>query len=92
MLTSFTQLPEAIRAANSTRYGLAAYVFTDDLRAATLASEQLEFGMVGVNDWSPQGTEVPFPGRKESGIGHECGREGLYDNLETKLITFGNIK
>jgi acyl-CoA reductase-like NAD-dependent aldehyde dehydrogenase len=92
MLTSFTQLPEAIRAANSTRYGLAAYVFTDDLRAATLASEQLEFGMVGVNDWSPQGTEVPFPGRKESGVGHECGREGLYDNLETKLVTFGNIK
>jgi acyl-CoA reductase-like NAD-dependent aldehyde dehydrogenase len=90
-MTSFDQLDAAIAAANSTRYGLAAYVFTNDLTAAMKAYERLDFGMVGVNDWSPQGTEVPFAGRKESGVGHESGREGLYDNLETKLVSFGNV-
>ena len=73
------------------RYGLAAYVFTNDLAAAMRAYERLEFGIVGVNDWSPQATEAPFAGRKDSGIGHECGREGLLDNLETKLVSFGNV-
>lgn len=92
MLASFDQLDDAIAAANSTRYGLAAYVFTNDLRAAMIASERLEFGMIGVNDWAPQSTEAPFAGRKDSGIGHECGREGLHDNLETKLVAFGNIQ
>ena len=91
MMTSFAKLDDAIAAANSTQYGLAAYVFTNDLAAATRASEQLEFGMVGINDWSPQSTEAPFAGRKDSGIGHECGREGLHDNLETKLVSFGNV-
>jgi acyl-CoA reductase-like NAD-dependent aldehyde dehydrogenase len=92
MTTSFATLDDAIAAANSTRYGLAAYVFTNDLTAALRASEQLEFGMIGVNDWAPQSTEAPFAGRKDSGIGHECGREGLHDNLETKLVSFGNVK
>jgi acyl-CoA reductase-like NAD-dependent aldehyde dehydrogenase len=91
-MTSFEQLDDAIAAANSTRYGLAAYVFTNDLNAAIKAYERLEFGMIGVNDWSPQATEAPFAGRKESGVGHESGREGLLDNLETKLVSFGNVK
>jgi acyl-CoA reductase-like NAD-dependent aldehyde dehydrogenase len=91
-LTSFDQLDEAIAAANSTRYGLAAYVFTNDLAAAMKAYEGLDFGMIGINEWNPQATEAPFSGRKDSGIGHECGREGLYDNLETKLVSFGNVR
>jgi acyl-CoA reductase-like NAD-dependent aldehyde dehydrogenase len=91
-MTAFDQLDEAIAAANSTRYGLAAYVFTNDLAAAMRAYERLEFGMIGVNDWAPQATEAPFAGRKESGIGHESGREGLLENLETKLVAFGNVK
>jgi succinate-semialdehyde dehydrogenase / glutarate-semialdehyde dehydrogenase len=91
-MTSFDQLDDAIDAANATRYGLAAYVFTNDLTAAMKAYERLEFGMIGVNDWAPQTTEAPFSGRKESGVGHECGREGLYDNLETKLVSIGNVK
>jgi acyl-CoA reductase-like NAD-dependent aldehyde dehydrogenase len=90
-LTSFDQLDHAIAAANNTRYGLAAYVFTNDLAAAMRAYERLEFGMIGVNDWSPQTTEAPFAGRKDSGLGHECGREGLLDNLETKLVSIGNV-
>ena len=92
MMSTFDQLDDAIAAANSTRYGLAAYVFTNDLNAATRCSEQLDFGMIGINDWAPQSVEGPFAGRKDSGVGHECGREGLHDNLETKLIAFGNIR
>ena len=91
-MTSFDQLDEAIAAANSTRYGLAAYVFTNDLQAAMHAYERLDFGMIGINEWNPQATESPFSGRKDSGIGHECGAEGLHDNLETKLVSFGNVK
>lgn len=90
-MTAFDQLDDAIAAANATRYGLAAYVFTSNLNAAIRAYEQLDFGMIGVNDWAPQATEVPFAGRKDSGIGHECGREGLLDNLETKLVSIGGI-
>jgi acyl-CoA reductase-like NAD-dependent aldehyde dehydrogenase len=90
-MTSFDQLDDAIAAANSTRYGLAAYVFTNDLGAAMKAYERLDFGMIGVNDWAPQATEAPFAGRKDSGIGHESGREGLLDNLETKLVSIGNV-
>jgi acyl-CoA reductase-like NAD-dependent aldehyde dehydrogenase len=92
MMSTFDQLDDAIAAANSTRYGLAAYVFTNDLNAAIKCSEQLDFGMIGINDWAPQSVEGPFAGRKDSGVGHECGREGLYDNLETKLIAFGNVR
>ncbi|HEX5063531.1 MAG TPA: NAD-dependent succinate-semialdehyde dehydrogenase [Kofleriaceae bacterium] len=91
-MTSFDQLDDAITAANSTRYGLAAYVFTNDLGAAMKAYERLDFGMVGINEWAPQAAEAPFSGRKDSGIGHESGREGVYDNLETKLVSFGNVK
>ncbi len=90
-VTGFDQVDAAIEAANRTRYGLAAYVFTNDLAAATKAYERLEFGMIGINDWSPQATEAPFSGRKDSGIGHESGHEGLLDNLETKLVSFGNL-
>lgn len=91
-MTAFDQLDAAIDAANRTGYGLAAYVFTNDLAAATHTYERLEFGMIGVNDWAPQATEAPFAGRKDSGIGHESGREGLLDNLETKLVSFGNVR
>jgi acyl-CoA reductase-like NAD-dependent aldehyde dehydrogenase len=91
-VTAFDELDAAIAAANQTRYGLAAYVFTNDLAAAMRAYEHLEFGMIGVNEWAPQATEAPFSGRKDSGFGHECGREGLLDNLETKLVSFGNVR
>lgn len=89
--TEFAQLDDAIAWANRTRYGLAAYVFTNDLAAATRASERLEFGMIGVNEWAPHATEAPFSGRKDSGVGHEGGREGLLDNLETTLVSFGGV-
>jgi succinate-semialdehyde dehydrogenase len=90
-IATFDDANAAIELANRTRYGLAAYVWTNDLRAAIRTAERLEFGMVGVNEWTPQSTEVPFTGWKESGIGRESGAEGLDEYLETKLIAFGGI-
>jgi acyl-CoA reductase-like NAD-dependent aldehyde dehydrogenase len=91
-IASFDDAEQAIAQANSTSYGLAAYVWTNDLRAAIQTAERLEFGMIGVNDWSPQSTEVPFTGWKQSGIGRESGAEGLEEYLETKTIALGGLQ
>ena len=88
---SFHDADAAIAQANSTRYGLAAYVWTNDLRTAMRTAERLEFGMVAVNEWLPQSVEAPFVGWKESGLGRESGAEGLEEYLETKLIAFGGM-
>ena len=90
-VTSFDDLDEAIALANRTPYGLAAYVWTNDLRAAIRAWEGLEFGMIGVNEWTPHATEAPFGGMKQSGLGHESGAEGLAEYLETKLVSMGDL-
>jgi acyl-CoA reductase-like NAD-dependent aldehyde dehydrogenase len=90
-IATFEDADAAIEIANRTRYGLSAYVWTNNLRVAVRTAERLEFGMVGVNEWSPQSTEVPFVGWKESGIGREAGAEGLDEYLETKLIAFGGL-
>lgn len=90
-VTAFEDLDQAIQLANATPYGLAAYVWTNDLKAAIKASEALEFGMIGVNEWTPQATEAPFGGWKQSGLGHESGAEGLEEYLETKLVSMGGL-
>ena len=87
----FDTLDEVIEKANNTPYGLAAYIWTNDLKTSILLSEKLEFGMVGINEWAPHATEAPFGGWKQSGIGHESGSEGLYEYLEKKLISIGNL-
>ena len=86
-VTPFDDLGQAIRLANATSYGLAAYVWTNDLNRATRVAEALEFGMVGINEWYPHATEAPFGGWKQSGIGQEGGREGILEYLEKKLIS-----
>jgi len=90
-LFSFDDLDDAIAKANDTEYGLAAYVFTNNLKTAIHASERLEFGMVGINEWAPHSTELPFGGWKQSGQGHESGSEGLYEYMEKKLISIGGL-
>ncbi|CAN5797117.1 NAD-dependent succinate-semialdehyde dehydrogenase [soil metagenome] len=90
-LFSFETFDEVIAMANDTEYGLAAYLFTNNIRTAMLASEQLHFGMVGINEWTPHGTEAPFGGWNQSGQGHESGSEGLYEYMEKKLISVGGI-
>jgi succinate-semialdehyde dehydrogenase len=90
-VSTFDGVDEAIAIANSTRYGLAAYVWTNHLPTALHVAERLEFGLVGVNEWTPQSTEAPFVGWKESGLGRESGAEGLEEYLETKLIAIGGV-
>ena len=90
-VTTFRTLDEAIHLANATEYGLAAYVWTNDLRTSIHASEQLEFGLVGINEWYPQAFEAPFGGWKQSGLGYECGSEGLAEYQEKKLISTGGL-
>ena len=77
---------EAIRFANDTGYGLAAYLFTEDISSAIVASERLEFGMVGINRGIMADPAAPFGGIKASGLGREGGHDGIYEFLEPKYL------
>jgi succinate-semialdehyde dehydrogenase / glutarate-semialdehyde dehydrogenase len=88
-LLDFSKLDEVIAAANSTPYGLAAYVFTNDLTVATRMAEGLEAGIIAINDPVPATPQCPFGGMKESGLGRELGHEGLEAYLETKYVSVG---
>ncbi|HEY6629697.1 MAG TPA: aldehyde dehydrogenase family protein, partial [Acidimicrobiia bacterium] len=90
-IVPFSDVDEVVSLANSTEYGLAAYLYTRDLATALKVSEDLEFGMVGVNDWYPATPEAPFGGMKQSGMGRESGPEGVYEYLEPKTRFFGGI-
>ena len=82
---------EAIRLANATPYGLAAYFYSGDVARIFRVAEKLEFGMVGVNE-SLISTEVaPFGGVKQSGLGREGSRYGLDDYLEIKYVCLGGM-
>lgn len=85
----FDDEADAIAKANRSRYGLAAYVYTQGLSRAMRVAEQLEYGIVGVNDPVPSVAQAPFGGWKESGMGREGGREGIDAFLETKYVSFG---
>lgn len=86
-IMAFDTDEEAVKLANDTRFGLAAYFFTDSLTRGTYISENLEYGIVGWNDGAPSSAQAPFGGMKESGIGREGGQEGLEAFLETKYIS-----
>ncbi|MEM7259283.1 MAG: NAD-dependent succinate-semialdehyde dehydrogenase, partial [Pseudomonadota bacterium] len=79
---------DVIAMANDTHYGLAAYVYTNDLSTAMRAFEQLRFGIIGINDINPTSAAAPFGGMNHSGLGREGAREGLMEYLETKLGGF----
>ena len=88
-IMKFKTLEEAISLANDTEFGLAAYVFTSDLKTALQASEGLEAGGIGVNVNNVVDLQAPFGGWKESGLGRELGHWGLEAYLETKHIRLG---
>jgi succinate-semialdehyde dehydrogenase / glutarate-semialdehyde dehydrogenase len=77
---------EAVARANDTEYGLAAYLFTNDLSRAIRMSEALDFGMVGVNQGIVSNAAAPFGGIKASGLGREGGHEGIGEYLDTKYL------
>lgn len=82
---------EVLQKANSTEYGLAAYVYTSDLNRGLRVSEKLQAGSIGLNDAVPATSNCPFGGFKQSGWGRELGIEGLDAYLETKHISIGGF-
>jgi succinate-semialdehyde dehydrogenase/glutarate-semialdehyde dehydrogenase len=88
-LLDFSKIDDVIAAANNTPYGLASYVFTNDLTIATRMAEGLEAGIIGINDPVPATPQCPFGGMKESGMGRELGIEGLDAYFETKCVSIG---
>ncbi|WJR76668.1 NAD-dependent succinate-semialdehyde dehydrogenase [Bradyrhizobium sp. NP1] len=85
-IARFDNLDEVVERANATPFGLTGYVFSRNLRTATLAAEAIEVGMVGVNEVIIASAEAPFGGVKESGMGREGGSLGIRDYLEPKFI------
>lgn len=79
---------EALAMANDTHYGLASYVYTQNLARAMRMFEGLQFGIVGINDINPTSAAAPFGGIKDSGLGREGARQGIEEYLETKLGGF----
>jgi succinate-semialdehyde dehydrogenase/glutarate-semialdehyde dehydrogenase len=77
---------EAIRLANDTEYGLAAYFYTRDMARTWRMAEALEYGMVGVNAGVISTEVAPFGGVKQSGLGREGGAEGIEAYLESKYL------
>ncbi|WP_409296931.1 NAD-dependent succinate-semialdehyde dehydrogenase [Peribacillus sp. SCS-26] len=88
-ISVFKTAEEAIERANDTIYGLAAYVFTRDLTQAIRMSEELQYGIVGLNDGLPSVAQAPFGGFKQSGLGREGGHFGIEEYLEIKYISMG---
>jgi succinate-semialdehyde dehydrogenase / glutarate-semialdehyde dehydrogenase len=82
----FSDLETALNLANDSEYGLAAYVFSQQLGTGLRLAEQLEAGSVWVNNIHRSHHNVPFGGMKQSGIGREKGHFGVEDYTELKTI------
>ncbi|HVH53850.1 MAG TPA: aldehyde dehydrogenase family protein [Actinomycetota bacterium] len=82
----FTDVDEVIRLSNDNEYGLAAAVWTTDIKKAINTARALRAGIVWINDTQPAPTEMPWGGYKQSGIGRELGKDGVEDYLEKKSI------
>jgi succinate-semialdehyde dehydrogenase/glutarate-semialdehyde dehydrogenase len=90
-LFRFSTEAEAIRMANDTEFGLAAYFYTRDLARSWRVSEALEYGIVGLNTGIISTEVAPFGGVKESGFGREGSRYGILDYTEMKYVCVGGI-
>ncbi|MBM7705890.1 succinate-semialdehyde dehydrogenase/glutarate-semialdehyde dehydrogenase [Chryseomicrobium aureum] len=86
-ITTFKDVDEAIERANDTDFGLAAYVYTSSINTGIYIAENLEYGIVGLNDGIPSSPQAPFGGFKQSGIGREGGHYGMDEFLEIKYIS-----
>ncbi|WP_377319898.1 NAD-dependent succinate-semialdehyde dehydrogenase [Pimelobacter simplex] len=85
-ITTFADEDEAIRLANATEYGLAAYAYTRDLARTIRLAERLETGMLGINTGLVSNPAAPFGGVKASGFGREGGFEGIEEYLDTTYV------
>ena len=85
----FNSEADAIRMANDTQYGLAAYFYGRDISRVWRVAEALEFGIVGINQGLISTEVAPFGGMKESGNGREGSKYGIEDYLEIKYLCMG---
>jgi acyl-CoA reductase-like NAD-dependent aldehyde dehydrogenase len=86
LVLPFDDLDEAIRMANDTRYGLAAYVWTSDVSEAHKVAARVRAGSVWINGGSPPDARLPWGGVKGSGVGRELGFAGIEANTEEKSV------
>ncbi|WP_284982517.1 aldehyde dehydrogenase family protein [Arthrobacter sp. efr-133-TYG-118] len=89
-ITTFSTEDHAIRLANATEYGLAAYVYTRDHNRLLGVAEQIEYGMVGFNAGVISNAAAPFGGVKQSGLGREGGSEGISEYTATQSIAIAD--
>lgn len=87
----FSTEEDAIAMANDTQFGLAAYMYSQDIGRVWRVSEAIEYGMVGANEVAISTDVIPFGGVKESGQGREGSKYGLDDYLEIKYICMGGL-
>jgi succinate-semialdehyde dehydrogenase/glutarate-semialdehyde dehydrogenase len=90
-LFRFTDEADAVRLANATEFGLAAYFYGRDVARIFRVAEALEYGMVGVNIGMVSTEVAPFGGVKESGHGREGSKYGIEDYLEIKYVCLGGM-
>ncbi len=90
-IMTFADEEEAIRIANDTPFGLAAYFYARDLGRVWRVMEALEYGMIGINDGIVSSEVAPFGGIKQSGLGREGSRHGLDEYMELKYALMGGI-
>jgi succinate-semialdehyde dehydrogenase / glutarate-semialdehyde dehydrogenase len=82
---------QAVKMANDTEFGLAAYFYSRDIGRIFRVAEALEYGIVGINEGIISTEIAPFGGVKESGIGREGSKYGIEDYLEIKYLCLGGI-
>jgi acyl-CoA reductase-like NAD-dependent aldehyde dehydrogenase len=82
----FKDPEEVIAAANDTPYGLAAAVWTKDIKKAHRTARMLQAGTVWINTYGLYDNAMPFGGLKQSGYGRELGRQGLLEYTQTKSV------
>ena len=87
----FKSEEDVLRLANTRESGLAGYFFSNDYKQIWRVAEQLQVGMVGVNETGISSTMIPFGGVKESGIGREGSRYGIDEYTELKFVCLGNV-
>lgn len=90
-IITFDTEEELMNMVNHENYGLASYLYTNDLSRAVRVSEKMEYGMIGINDPLPFVVQSPFGGVKESGIGKEGGHQGIREYLEEKFISIKQV-
>ncbi|WP_439239223.1 NAD-dependent succinate-semialdehyde dehydrogenase [Lonepinella sp. BR2919] len=87
----FEDIDEVIQLANDTEFGLASYFYSSNLNTIVKVSDELEYGMVGINTGLISNEAAPFGGVKQSGLGREGSKYGIEDYLEIKYLCLGGL-